>query len=63
MLDIDGCVGCVVWESSSFCPGGQHIHFMFFIQFRKVWGVEPVVTHQTSWLGSTGVYVIHQSGA
>ena len=26
----------------------------FFILCLTVWGVEPDVTHQTSWLGSTG---------
>ena len=26
-----------------------------FILYLTVWGVEPVVTHQTSWLESTGV--------
>jgi len=27
-----------------------------FILYLTVWGVEPVVTHQTSWLEDTGVY-------
>ena len=39
-----------------------YIHFIsfhfisfHFILYLTVWGVEPVVTHQTSWLESTGV--------
>jgi len=28
---------------------------LHFIKYLTVWGVEPVVTHQTSWLESTGV--------
>ncbi len=28
-----------------------------FALYLTVWGVEPVVTHQTSWLESTGVYM------
>ena len=28
--------------------------FMYFHLCLTVWGVEPDVTHQTSWLGSTG---------
>ena len=28
-----------------------------------VWGVEPIVTHQTSWLESTGVYGVRQNQA
>ena len=29
MLDIDGCVGGVVWEIIFVCPGGQYILFTF----------------------------------
>ena len=36
------------------------IHFM---QHLTVWGVEPVVTHQTSWLESTGVCGVRQNQA
>ncbi len=39
--------------SVSCCP------FHFFILYLTVWGVEPVVTHQTSWLESTGVCGVH----
>jgi len=35
--------GIVLWQFES------------FILYLAVWGVEPVVTHQTSWLESTGV--------
>ncbi len=38
------------------------IHF-FFIQHLTVWGVEPVVTHQTSWLESTGICGVQQNQA
>ena len=34
---------------------------LFFILYSTVWGVEPVVTHQTSWLESTGVCGVRQS--
>ena len=30
------------------------LFILFFILCLTVWGVEPDVTHQTSWLGSTG---------
>ena len=33
--------------------------FFLFIQYLAVWGVEPVVTHQTSWLESTGECMSH----
>ena len=34
----------------------NYIHFCFhFILYLITWGVEPAVTHQTSWLESTGV--------
>ncbi len=32
----------------------QTLHRLHFMQYFTVWGVEPVVTHQTSWLESTG---------
>ena len=31
------------------------VHFVLLIQYLTVWGAEPVVTHQTSWLDSTSV--------
>ena len=34
-----------------------------FIEYLTVWGVEPVVTHQTSWLESTGVCGVRQNQA
>jgi len=34
-----------------------------FILYLTVWGVEPVVTHQTSWLESTGVCGVRQGQA
>ncbi len=37
-------------------------NFMFIL-YLIVWGVEPVVTHQTSWLESTGVCGVHQNQA
>ncbi len=35
-----------------------------FVLYHTVWGVEPVLTHQTSWLESTGVCGVrqHQAG-
>jgi len=36
---------------------GSGFHFMFYL---SVWGVEPVVIHQTSWLESTGVCGVQQ---
>ncbi len=30
-------------------------HSLQFMLYLTVWGVEPLVTHQTSWLESTGV--------
>jgi len=35
----------------------------YFILYLAVWGVEPVVTHQTSWLESTGVCGVRQNQA
>jgi len=35
----------------------------FFILYLTVWDVEPVVTHQTSWLESTGVCGVQQNQA
>ncbi len=39
------------------CKPQHHTQMLFihFILYLTVWGVEPVVTHQTSWLESTGV--------
>ena len=34
-----------------------------FMRHLAVWGVEPVVTHQTSWLESTGVRGVRQNQA
>ena len=40
------------------------VFFSFFsILCLTVWGVEPVVTHQTSWLGSTGQRGVRQNQA
>ncbi len=36
---------------------------MFQLVYLTVWGVEPVVTHQTSWLESTGVCGVQQTQA
>jgi len=36
---------------------------LFCILHLTVWGVEPVVTHQTSWLESTGVCGVRQNHA
>ena len=40
------------------CAFASHIQacvsLEYFILCLTVWGVEPDVTHQTSWLGSTG---------
>ena len=44
-----------VWSSRL----GQSI--FVFILCLTVWGVEPDVTHQTSWLGSTGECVVPQN--
>ena len=38
-------------------------HYIVFILYLTVWGVEPAVTHQTSWLDSTGVYGVRQNQA
>ena len=35
----------------------------YFVLHLTVWGVEPVVTHQTSWLESTGVCGVRQNHA
>ncbi len=34
-----------------------------FIYYLTVWGVEPDVTHQTSWHESTNVYDVRQNQA
>ena len=39
----------------SLSPAGQEISHVHFITNLMVWGMEPIVTHQTSWLESTGV--------
>ncbi len=52
-----------VWgmlSSSPASPGGLHC---FFIRYLTVWGVEPVVTHQTSRLVSTGVCGVQEKQA
>jgi hypothetical protein len=36
---------------------------IYFIHNLTVWGVEPIVTHQTSWLESTGVCGVQQNQA
>jgi len=35
-----------------------HLASILLIQYLTVWGAEPVMTHQTSWLESTGVCVV-----
>ncbi len=45
----------------SLSPAGQEVSHFHFIQNLTVWGVEPVVPHQTSWLESTGVCGNRQS--
>ena len=48
-------------------PNAQVSPCIHFILYLTVWGVEPVVTHKTSWLESTGavrvqvLYSIRQS--
>ena len=45
------CTFTLLW-----CPG-----LCIFIFQLTVWGVEPVVTHQISWLESTGVCGVQQN--
>ncbi len=56
------------WTMPSFCLStllrcaslSQQVRiclFSFFILYLTVWGVEPVVIHQTTWLESTGVHL------
>ena len=46
-------------------PQGQPVARMvsLFVSHLTIWGVEPVVTHQTSWLESTGVCGVQQNQA
>jgi len=37
--------------------------FLIFTLYLTVWGVEPVVTHRTSWLETTGVCGVRQNRA
>ena len=32
-----------------------HLPYIVYNEYLTVWGVEPLVTHQTSWLERTGV--------
>jgi len=41
----------------------QRRYSFVLISYLAVWGVEPVVTHQTSWLESTGVCGVRQNQA
>ena len=41
----------LLYQNRAASPQGTAIHF---ISCLTVWGVEPDVTHQTPWLGSTG---------
>ena len=41
-------------------PTCTHFSVSFFTSYLTVWGVEPAVTHQTSWLDSTGVRGVQQ---
>ena len=43
-------------------PAKEGMHSLF-ISYLTVWGVEPVVTHQTPWLESTGVCGVRQNQA
>ena len=47
----------------SLSPAAQEISHLLICSFETftAWGVEPVVTHQKSWLESTGVYGNRQS--
>jgi len=61
MLDIAGCI--FVWCGRAVpvaLVGSTFMSFFHLIPYRDV---EPVVTHQASWLDSTGVHMIHQSRA
>ncbi len=49
------CAKC----NGTFYPRWACTAVISFHSINAVWGVEPVVTHQTSWLASTGVCVLH----
>ena len=46
----------LILECDEQAPACHQVSLCTFIVYLTVWGVEPVVTHQTSWLESTGVY-------
>ena len=56
------CLTCFLYSVLFIITDGKHFIYLF-IQYLTVWGVEPDVTHQTSWLGSTGVCGVRQNQA
>ncbi len=48
-----GCAAPYTSPTPSHTPPDACTHSIPF-SYRTVWGVEPVATRQTSWLGSTG---------
>ena len=52
--------GCTCMHSHQSCT--EFMSFTF-ICYLTVWGVEPDVTAQTSWLESTGVHGVRQNEA
>ena len=55
-------VNQLIWLSLRLGVLHNSISFMSFYTL-TVWGVEPVVTHETSWLESTGLCGVRQSQA
>ncbi len=49
-----GLTGCSAGDKAT-CFVVACVKCYHFLLYLTVWGVEPVVTHQTSWLESTGV--------
>ena len=49
--------------ASTETPGWHLLCHLIFIWYLKVRGVEPFVTHQTSWLESTGEFDLRQNQA
>ena len=61
-------VKLVIVGTIDILPLSRVLFFLFFFFFHfilclSVWGVEPDVTHQTSWLGSTGECGVPQNHA
>ena len=61
MSRLDTRPQCHVWIPDLNVTSGYH--FTRFDQYLTAWGVEPVVTHQTSLLDSTGVCGVQQNQA